>query len=188
MAEAIREIEGISLPPAGKYEFDAGHTQVEFVARHMLSKIRGRFTEFDGVIVVGDSIEDSSVDVEIETGSVQTNEERRDEHLKGPDFFEIETYPKMTFKSTGFRHTGGATFELTGDLTIKDITNQVSLAGEFAGWGPDPFGNTMFSASVRTEVDREDWDLTWNMAVETGGFLVGKKVDLEITVEARKVD
>jgi polyisoprenoid-binding protein YceI len=187
MAQAVREVEGISLPPAGKYELDITHTQAEFVARHMLTKMRGRFTDFEGTIVVGDSPTESSVEVEFRTASVQTNLEQRDEHLKGADFFEVETYPVMTFKSTGIRHTGGSAFELDGDLTIKRTTKPLTLKGAFLGWGEDPFGNTFFSASASAEILREDWDLTWNMAVETGGFLVSKKVGLEIEVEAHKV-
>jgi polyisoprenoid-binding protein YceI len=185
---AGREIDGVSVPPAGTYEFDLAHTQIEFVARHMLTKLRGRFTDFGGSIVVGDPIEASSVEVDIKTASVQTNLEQRDGHLRSSDFFESETYPSMTFKSTGWRHTGGNGFELTGDLTVKDITNPVTLEGVFDGWGSDMEGRTIFSASAKTELDREDWDLTWNVAVETGGFLVGKKVGLEISVEARKAD
>jgi polyisoprenoid-binding protein YceI len=185
--EIARDIEGVSLPPAGKYELDVTHTTVEFVARHMLTKMRGRFVEFEGTVVVGDSPEDSIVEVEIKTDSVQTNQEQRDEHLKSADFFEVEKHPVITFTSTAVRHTGGDTFELVGDLTIKDTTKPVTLAGEFLGWGQDPYGNTVLSASAKTEISREDWDLTWNMAVETGGFLVGKKVGLEIEVEARKV-
>ena len=104
---STREIDGVSLPPAGKYEFDMTHTQVEFVARHMLSRMRGRFTDFDGSIVVGDSPEDSSVTVEIKTASIQTNTDQRDDHLRSGDFFDSEAYPVMTFKSTGIRHTGG---------------------------------------------------------------------------------
>ncbi|MEO8476078.1 MAG: YceI family protein [Actinomycetota bacterium] len=187
MSQAAREIDGISLPPAGKYEFDLTHTQVEFVARHMLTRMRGRFTDVDGSIVVGDSIDGSSVTVEIKTGSVQTNLQQRDDHLRSGDFFDVEEFPVITFTSTGIRHTGGNGFELSGDLTIKGITNPVTLVGEFDGWGPDMQGTTIFGASAKAELNREDWDLTWNVAVETGGFLVGKKVGLEITVEARKV-
>jgi polyisoprenoid-binding protein YceI len=187
MAQAVREIEGVELPPAGKYELDITHTQVEFVARHMLTKLRGRFTEFEGTIVVGDDIDSSSVEVEIKVDSVQTNTEQRDDHLRGADFFEVESFPVLTFESTGIRHTGGNAFELDGDLTVKGTTKPVTLNGEYLGWGQDPYGNTIFSASVATEINREDWDLTWNVAVETGGFLVGKKVGIEIDVEARKV-
>lgn len=187
MAMATGEIVGVELPPAGKYELDASHTEVGFVAKHLLTNTRGRFTEFTGTIEVGETPEASSVEVDIETASIQTNFEQREEHLKSPDFFEVETYPVMTFRSTGVRPTGGATFELDGDLTIRDITKSVTLIGEYLGTGVDPFGNTYLSAEARTTVEREDWGLTWNMAIETGGFLVGKKVDLVIDVEAHKV-
>ncbi len=187
MADQVREIDGVSLPPAGKYELDLAHTQVEFVARHMLTRVRGRFVEFEGSIVVGDGPQDSSVEVEIKTGSVQTNQEQRDEHLKSPDFFEVDKYPVIAFKGTAVRHTGGTAFELDGDLTIKEVTKPVTLTGEFLGWGQNPYGKTFFSVSATTEVNREDWGLTWNMAVETGGFLVSKKITLDIEVEALQV-
>jgi polyisoprenoid-binding protein YceI len=182
-----RGYHGVSIPPAGTYELDVVHTVVGFVARHMLSKVRGQFTEFTGKIEVGETPEDSRVDVEIKAGSITTHTEKRDEHLTSGDFLEIETHPVLTFNSTAVRPTGGDSFELDGDLTIKDITRPVTLAGEFLGWGPDMEGEAMFAASAKTTIDREDWDMTWNMAVETGGFLVGKKVDLEIEVEAHRV-
>jgi polyisoprenoid-binding protein YceI len=182
-----REYEGVSIPPAGTYELDAVHTVIGFVARHMLSKVRGQFTEFSGTIEVGDSAEDSHVEVEVKTGSITTHTEKRDQHLMSSDFFEIEKHPVLTFKSTAVRPTGGTSFELDGDLTIKDITRPVVLSGEFLGWGPNMQGEPMLAASAKTTIDREDWDMTWNMAVETGGFLVGKKVDLEIEVEAHRL-
>lgn len=187
MSEQTREIGGVSIPPAGKYELDASHTEVGFVARHMLTKVRGRFTEFSGTIEVGESPETSNVEVEVKTDSVQTNFEQRDNHLKSADFFETDEHPVMTFRSTAIRHTGGSSFELDGDLTIRDITKPITLTGEFLGWGKDPYENTIFSAEASTTVEREDWDLTWNVAVETGGFLVSKKIDLVVDLEARKV-
>ena len=182
-----REYQGVSIPPVGTYELDQTHTVVGFVARHMLSRVRGQFTQFSGTFEVGDSPEDSHVEVEVKTGSITTHTEKRDQHLTSSDFFEIEKHPALTFKSTSVRPTGGTSFELAGDLTIKDITRPVNLSGEFLGWGPDMEGKAMFAASAKTTIDREDWDMTWNMAVETGGFLVGKKVDLEIEVEAHRV-
>jgi polyisoprenoid-binding protein YceI len=187
MAQAQKEITSTELPPAGTYELDIMHTSVEFVARHMLSKTRGRFTDFKGTIVVGDSAETSSVNVEIDAASVQTNVEKRDEHLKSGDFLEQETYPTITFKSTGVRATGGNEFELDGDLTIKDVTRPVTLEGEFLGFGNSPQDIVVFGASAKTTIDREDFGMTFNMAVEAGGVLVGKKVDIEIEVEAHKV-
>jgi polyisoprenoid-binding protein YceI len=153
----------------------------------MLSKVRGQFTEFTGTIEVGDSPQDSRVEVEVKTESITTHTEKRDQHLMSGDFLETEQHPVMTFTSTAVRPTGGPSFELDGDLTIKDITRPVTLSGEFLGWGPDMEAEPMFAASARTTIDREDWGMTWNMAVEAGGFLVGKKVDLEIEVEAHRV-
>jgi polyisoprenoid-binding protein YceI len=182
-----REYQGISIPPAGTYELDTDHTVVGFVARHMLSKVRGQFTEFAGRIEVGESRQDSRVEVEVKTGSITTHTEKRDQHLMSGDFLEIEKHAVLTFTSTAVRPTRGTSFELDGDLTIKDITRPVTLSGEFLGWGPNMDGEPMFAASAKATIDREDWDMTWNMVVETGGFLVGKKVDLEIEVEAHRV-
>src|SRR5712692_8564840 len=182
-----REYQGVSIPPMGTYELDPTHTLVGFVARHMLSKVRGQFTEFTGTIEVGDSPQDSHLDVEVLLVSVTANTEKRDQHLMSGDFLEIEKHPVLAFKSTAVRPTGGTSFELDGNLTIKDITRQVTLAGEFLGWGPDMEGAPMFAASAKATIDREDWGMTWNIAVEAGGFLVGKKVDLEIEVEAHRV-
>jgi len=182
-----REYEGVSIPPVGTYELDPAHTVVGFVARHMLSKVRGQFTEFTGTIEVGESPQVSRADVEVKTGSITTHTEKRDQHLMSGDFLEIEKYPVLTFKSTAVRPTGGTSFELEGVLTIKDITRSVTLSGEFLGWGPNMQGEPMFAASAKTTIDREDWGMTWNMAVEAGGFLVGKKVDLEIEVEAHRL-
>ena len=180
----VHEQEGITLAPAGTYVFDEAHTEIGFVGRHMLSKMRGRFTEFDGQIFIGETPEESHVEVEIDAASIWTNLEMRDDHLRSGDFLEAETYPKLTFTSTAVRPTGGNTFDLVGDLTIKDATHEVVLNAEFLGAGPAPNGGTVAAFSAKTEIEREAWDMTWNMAVETGGLLVGKKVLIEIDVEA----
>ena len=187
MATEQREIDGVTLPPAGKYELDASHTVIGFEARHILTKVRGRFDEYSGTIVVGETPADSSVDVEVKTASVTSNFQQRDDHLRSADFFESDEFPVMTFHSTAIRHTGGTGFELDGDLTIKDVTKPITLTGEFLGWGTDPFEKTFIAAEAKTSVDREDWDLTWNMAVETGGWLVSKKIDIVIDIEAKLV-
>lgn len=178
-----RQINGIALPPAGSYVFDASHTTIGFVARHMLSKVRGRFTAFDGQVKIGDAIEDSSVTVEIAADSVTTDNEQRDGHLRSSDFFESETYPTITFTSTGIRPGEGNAFQLDGDLTIKGISRPVTLDAEFLGTGPGLQGGTLAAFSAGVTVNREDWDLTWNVAVETGGLLVGKQVELVIDAE-----
>jgi polyisoprenoid-binding protein YceI len=179
-----RTVEGVELPPVGTWTFDKGHTSLEFVTRHMLSKVRGRFTEFDGRIQIAERPEDSSVEVEIRADSIQTNSDYRDNHLKSEDFLQSETYPVLTFTSRSVRPVGENRFQLVGDLAIKDIANEVVLDAEFGGFGPtaDNQGTVAFF-SASTEIDREDWDMTWNMAVETGGLLVGKKVRIEIDAE-----
>jgi polyisoprenoid-binding protein YceI len=187
MAGPVKEIGGLPLPPAGKYELDIAHTAVEFVARHILTKVRGRFTDFSGWIQIADSPEESSAEVEIKTASIQTNTEQRDQHLKSDDFLNVEKWPVMTFRSTAVRHTGGADFELDGELTIRDVTRPVTLRGEYLGTETNPSGVTLLAATAKTVLEREDWNVNWNMVLETGGFLVSKKVDLEIEVEALKV-
>jgi polyisoprenoid-binding protein YceI len=179
----IRTVNGVGVPPAGAYRFDPNHTALGFVARHMLSKVRGRFTAFDGQVKIGDGVADSSVQVEIVADSITTDSGMRDDHLRSSDFFEVEAHPKLSFSSTGLRIGEGRTFQLDGDLTIKGITRPVTLDAEFLGWGPGLHDGTMAAFSAGTTIDREDWDLTWNVAVETGGLLVGKKVDIEIEAE-----
>lgn len=185
-AQAERVYQGVSFPHPGEYTVDPAHTAVEFVARHMLTKVRGRFTDFAGTITVGDRPEDSSARIAVRTASVTTDNEQRDAHLHTSDFFEVEAYPELTFTSTAFRPTGGTAFELDGELTVKGITRPVTLTGEFLGWGTDGWGNDRLFAEAHTRVNREDWNLLWNMAVELTGVLVAKEVDLEIQVQASK--
>lgn len=186
MPQTERQIEGVELPPAGRYELDPAHTAVEFVARHILTKVRGRFTEFTGSIEVAEAPEESSVEVEVKTASIQTNTEQRDQHLKSEDFLNVEEWPLMTFRSTGVRHSGGNGFELDGELTIRDVTRPITFAGEYLGTETNPYGKTVLAATAKASFEREDWNVNWNMVLETGGFLVSKKVDLEIEVEALK--
>ncbi len=186
MAQAVRAIEGIELPPAGTYTIDPAHSSVEFVVRHLLSKARGRFTDFDGEIVVGDGPEDSSASVEIVASSVNTNQEMRDNHLKSGDFLLTEEHPTITFRSNAVHPTGGNTFELDGDLTIRGITKPVTLESEFAGMGLNMQGNPVLGFSAKTSVDRETFGITWNAALETGGVMLGKKVEIQIDVELLK--
>jgi polyisoprenoid-binding protein YceI len=185
-AQAERTYQGVSIPPAGEYAIDPAHTNVEFVARHMLTKVRGRFTDFEGTVTVGRTPETSGARVTVKTTSVTTDNEQRDAHLHTSDFFEVEAYPELSFVSTAFRPTGGNAFELDGELTVKGITRPITLEGEFFGWGPDAWGNDRVFAEARTRVNREDWNLLWNMAVELTGVLVAKEVDLEIQVQAAR--
>jgi polyisoprenoid-binding protein YceI len=178
-------IDRAKLPPAGTWTFDKAHTRIEFIARHMLSKVRGRFTEYDGTVTIAERPEDSHVEVEIQAASLSTDTQMRDDHLRSGDFLEVETYPTLTFRSKELRPTGEATFELVGDLTIKDITREVVLEAEFNGWGPGATEDRppLAAFSAKTEIDREDWDMTWNMVVETGGLMVSKRAQIEIETE-----
>ena len=184
-SEPRNVIDRTKLPTPGTWTFDKAHTRLEFVARHMLSKVRGRFTEFDGTVTIAERPEESHVEVEMQAASLTTDTSMRDDHLRSDDFLEVETYPTLTFRSKELRPTGENTFELVGDLTIKGITREVVLDAEFNGWGPGmtPDRPPLAAFSARTEIDREDWDMTWNVAVETGGFLVSKKVQIEIETE-----
>lgn len=172
-------------PAKGTYAIDPTHTEVGFVARHlMISKVRGRFAGVSGNINIADPVEDSSVNVTIDTNTIDTGTPDRDTHLRGPDFFDVEQYPKMEFRSTEVRATSDSTLDVTGDLTIHGVTKPVTLQTTYEGFGPSSFGDERIGLSAVTEIDREDWGLTWNAALETGGVVVGKKVKLEIEVEA----
>ncbi len=179
-----REIDGRLVPAAGTWQLDLAHTTVEFVARHlMVTKVRGGFSDVSGTIEVGDEPLDSSVSVTIPAGTVTTGAADRDGHLVSPDFFDVENYPEMTFVSTGVRSNGDA-WILDGDLTIKGVTRPVALDFEFLGLIDDPWGNAKAAFSASTEITREDWGLNWNVALESGGFLVSKTVTIEIEIQA----
>lgn len=182
-----REYQGLQVPEAGTYVLDKGHTTVEFVGRHlMITKVRGRFTDFEGQVVIADSPEDSSVDVTIDAGSVNSGDDNRDGHLRSPDFLDVETHPTITFRSTRVELGADGTAKVHGDLTVKSVTRPVTLDVEFDGASPDPWGGQRIGFTASTEINREDWGLTWNVALETGGVLVSKKIRLEFNVEAVK--
>jgi polyisoprenoid-binding protein YceI len=188
MTESVvstRPFEGLQIPVAGTYALDPAHKRVGFVARHMMvSKVRGQFAEATATIVVGEDPLQSSVTASITTASIETGTVDRDNHLRSGDFFESEKFPTMDFRSTGIKEHAGAEFVLNGELTIKGITKPVELTVEFEGAATHPTGKPVFGFSAHTEINREDWDLTWNMAVEGGGVLVGRKVKIEIEGEA----
>lgn len=171
------------LPAAGTWTLDPSHTSVAFVARHlMVTKVRGTFGDVSGTIVIGEQPEDATLDVTIGVGSVDTGAADRDAHLRSPDFFDVEQYPTMRFVSTGIERSGSG-WALSGDLTIKDVTRPVVLDLAFDGVVADPWGRPHAAFTARAEVDREDWGLTWNVALETGGWLVSKKAVIEIEAQ-----
>ena len=185
MTVSTREFEGLQIPAAGTYELDAAHKRVGFVVKHlMVSKVRGQFADASATIVIGDNPLDTQVSASIKTASVETGQADRDNHLRTGDFFEVEKYPTMEFRSTRVKSHDGAEFVLEGELTIKDVTRPVELLVEFEGATTSPYGQHVFGFSANTEIDRDDWGLSWNVALESGGFMVSKKVKIEIEGEA----
>jgi polyisoprenoid-binding protein YceI len=182
---STRTWEGLTIPAAGTYVLDQAHKRVGFVARHMMvSKVRGQFVDATATVTVAENPLESSVTATIQAPSIETGQADRDAHLRSGDFLDVETYPTLEFQSTGVKSHSGNEFVLTGDLTIRGITRPVVLAVEFEGAGRSPFGQDIFGFTATTEIDREDFGLTWNVALETGGVLVGKKVKIEIEGEA----
>jgi polyisoprenoid-binding protein YceI len=172
----------------GTYTLDPAHTRIGFVARHaMVTKVRGSFDEFAGTAVLdGANPANSRVEVTIEAASIDTRNAQRDEHLRGNDFLAMQEYPKITFASTGVRQAGETTFEVTGDLTIKGVTNEITIPFEFEGSAKDPFGNQRVGFEGAVTINRKDYGVTWNAALEGGGVLVSDKVTLEFEISAIK--
>ena len=171
----------------GDYTIDASHTAIGFQARHaMVTSVRGNFKEFEGTAHVdANNPGNSKVDLTIAVNSVDTGSADRDGHLASADFFDIEKYPTITFRSTEVERDGDD-WAITGDLTIKGVTKSVTIPFEFVGSAQDPFGNTRVGFEGEVAVNRKDWDLTWNAALETGGVLVSEKVKLKFDVSAIK--
>ena len=167
---------------------DLVHSSVGFMVRHLVvSKVRGKFTRWSGTIRMDEhDLARTEVDVAIETASVDTGVEQRDNHLRSPDFFEVEKYPTMAFKSTRVEKAPDGTLRLHGNLTLHGVTKPVVLDVEFAGSQKDPWGGTRAGFSARTSLDRREFGLTYNQLLETGGVVVGEKVDVDIEIEAVK--
>ena len=170
----------------GEWNIDPSHSVVGFVGRHlMISKVRGRFNTFSGVVHVPEDPLQSTVEATVVLDSVTTGDETRDAHLRGEDFFNTEQHPVMTFTSTGLK-ADGDDYILTGDLTVAGQTHSIDFDLEFDGVEKDPWGGTRAGFTATAEISRKDWNLTWNVALETGGVLVGDKIKIELEVEAVK--
>jgi polyisoprenoid-binding protein YceI len=181
---AVRTVDGKTVPGPGTYEIDPAHTMAEFVVRHLgLAKVRGRFAELNGTITIAEAVEDSSVHATMQAASIDTREDDRDAHLRSPDFLHAEQHPTLEFRSTGVR-AAGADWQVDGELTIRDVTRPITLDVEFDGAARDPWGGTRIGFTANTEINREDFGLTWNQALESGGWLVGKQVKIDISAEA----
>lgn len=173
----------------GTYELDPTHTRIGFVARHaMVTKVRGAFNDFSGTAKInGDDLSQSNANVTLKVASIDTRNADRDNHLRTNDFLQAEDYPEITFSSTSITQTGENDFDVTGDLTIKGTTRQVTIPLEFQGAAKDPFGNDRIGFEGSTVISRKDFGITFNVALETGGVLVSDNVTLEFEVSAIKV-
>lgn len=172
----------------GTYSLDPTHSRVGFVARHaMVTKVRGAFNEVEGSgWFDANRPEDSRLSVTIQVASIDTRNADRDGHLRSGDFFDVETHPTITFASTSISATGADSYAVTGDLTIKGVTRSITFDLELAGTATDPFGNVRMGLEGSAVVNRKDWGLSWNAALDTGGVLVGEKVTLELEISAIK--
>jgi polyisoprenoid-binding protein YceI len=172
---------------ASKWDFDFVHSSISFHVRHlMVSKVHGRFQKWDGVLELDESdLTKSRFDVTIDAASIDTKEDKRDAHLRSPDFLDVETFPVITFKSKQIERDGDA-YKVTGDITIHGVTKEVELEVEGGEQVKDPWGGTRTGFSAKAKLNRKDFGLTWNLALEAGGFVVGDKLEISIEIEAIK--
>ena len=171
------------------FQIDASHSQIQFSVRHMMvSKARGTFDKWSGTVALNpEHPEQTTVEITIEADSINTKDPQRDCHLKSPDFFAVEQFPTLHFKSTRVEVTGKESAKLYGDLTVRDVTKPVVVDVEYQGSAKSPWGTTNYGFSGSTKINREDWGLNWNAALETGGWLVGKDVQIDIELELVQV-
>jgi polyisoprenoid-binding protein YceI len=181
---ALDTATGIPGYVAGTWNIDPVHSEVGFSVRHlMVSKVRGRFTKFSGQIVTADDPQDSTVTAEIDLASISTGNEQRDAHIRSADFFEVETYPTMTYRSTGIKFHDGE-YLLDGELTLKGVTKNVPLKLELNGFGPDPYGGTRAGFTATGELNRRDFNVSFNAPMQNGGVVVADKISLQLEIEA----
>jgi polyisoprenoid-binding protein YceI len=178
--------ETVTIPGyvAGTWTIDPVHSEVGFAVRHMMvSKVRGKFKTFSGELVTGDNPLDSSVTADIDLASIETGAEQRDNHIRSADFFEVETYPTMTYRSTGVR-ADGDNYVVDGDLTLKGVTKQVPLTLELNGFGPDPYGGTRAGFTATAEINRRDFGVNFSAPMQNGGAVVADKITIHLEIEA----
>ena len=180
---ATRRVDGVELPAPGVWTVDPGHAEVGFVGRHFgLTKVRGRFTGVEGIVHVAEDIAESTIEVTIDMTSVESGSADRDAHLRSEDFFHVDEHPIAVFRSTTVT-AAGSTGTVTGDLTIKGVTRPMTLDVAYLGHARDPWDNDRAVFSASTTINRDDWGLTWNMILDTGGLLVSKDIRLEVEAE-----
>ncbi len=180
----------LTLPRTGTYNIDPAHTEVGFVARHLIgTKVRGRFTEVSGTFTVAENPEASTLTAEVQAASIHTNQSMRDDHLRSNDFLDVPNHPTLTLRSTGLKRLDDSHWVLTGDLTIRGVTKSVDFDLEFLGEGPSmQEGKTVVAFSATTEIDRRDFGVSFNSSLLDGSVVVGNKVVIEIEVEASLAD
>jgi polyisoprenoid-binding protein YceI len=169
------------------WRIDTTHSSIGFTVRHMVvAKVRGRFNRYEGRLFVNGDLANAQAEVKIEAASIDTQVEARDNHLRSQDFFDVAAFPRLIFRSRRVVAAGHDRYQVVGDLTLRDVTREVVLETEFLGRVTDPFGAERLAFSARTSIDRKDFGLTWNKALETGGVLVGERIDIELDVQAVK--
>jgi polyisoprenoid-binding protein YceI len=168
------------------WNLDTVHSGINFSVRHMMvSKVRGRFAKFSGSVALDEGdLTRSAVEATIDVSSIDTGTAQRDVHLRSADFFDVERFPEIRFRSTGIEKLGGDSYRLTGDLTIRDVTRPITLQAEYGGRGKDPWGNERVGFTATGSLDRKDFGIKTNQVLETGGVLVGDRVDIELEVQA----
>jgi polyisoprenoid-binding protein YceI len=172
---------------ASTYTIDKAHSEAVFQVRHLVTKVRGRFTDFEGTVIIDEQKPElSSVNFTIKAASIDTAEKDRDTHLRSADFFEVEKYPTITFRSTRVVRKSNESFDVTGDFTIRDVTKELTLPVTHLGTAKDPWGNERVGFEAETTLNRKDYGLKWNAALETGGFLVGDEVRVILSIQAVK--
>lgn len=171
-----------------RWEIDSSHSGIHFSVRHLvIAKVRGQFARWTGTLLVPDgNFDKASAEIAIDATSIDTGVADRDAHLKSADFFDVATFPELTFKTTRVEPQGEDRVRIIGRLTIKDVTREVALDVERLGMVKDPWGNQRAAFSAKTSINRGDFGLTWNQALETGGVMVGDRIDIEIEIEAVK--
>jgi polyisoprenoid-binding protein YceI len=181
----VRVVNGRQVPEVGTWEIDPSHQSFEFIARHLMAKVRGRFPGARGVATIAEVPEESTLEIDIDANTVDTKDDTRDAHMRSDDFFGVEEHPTISFRSTAVRPGAGENeWKVDGDLTIRGVTRPITVDVEFLGGAIDPWGNQRIGFSgVVPEVDREQWGLVWNSPLETGGWLLGKTVRLEMEAE-----
>ena len=180
-----RKVNGTDYPAVGTYDIDVSHTRLGFAVRHMaVSKVRGEFKEFSGNLELAENPVDSKISVTLQAATVETKDENRDNHLRTNDFFDVENHPTWTFTSTAIRPVTASEWHVDGDLTIRGVTKQVTLDATLEGVVQDPYGLHRVGFSASTTINRDDYGVSFNAALEAGGLVVSKKVDIDLEVEA----